>query len=178
MARSGALAAVLLGPCLAAGACAFQGPTTTTKPPPPPHENVTHRELQDVELTAEAPVTRKSGPVRLSIGFHVQNHSDRSIRLREENFRLVAADGTVHEVVRTRTADAGTRGWPEHVLAPGERFDAIVTFGDVDPLAEQLTLDAFYTDAETGERGPELAVPVKTRPDAKAADRTDAGSAQ
>jgi len=52
----------------------------------------------------------------------------------------------------------------------------VVSFDDVDPLAEQLTLDAFYTDVETGERGPELAIPVKPRPDAAAAARTDAGS--
>jgi hypothetical protein len=115
--------------------------------------------------------------VKLSVSVHAQNHSDRRIRLKEENFRLVAADGTAHEVVRTRTADAGVPGWAEHVLGPGERFDAVVTFADVDPLAEQLTLDAFYTDVETGERGPEIAVPVKTRPDAAAAAATtgDAG---
>ncbi len=105
----------------------------------------------------------------------VVNHSDKAIRLKEESFQLVSADGSMHEVSQTRTSDAGMPGWVERVLKPGGRFDAVVTFDDVDPLAEQLTLDAFYTDAKTGERGPELAVPVKTRPDAVAADRTDAG---
>ena len=79
-------------------------------------------------------------------------------------FQLVAADGTMHAVSRTRTADAGVRGWLEHILQPGEQFDAVVT------------LDAFYTDVETGDRGPELAIPVKPRPDAVAADKTDAGT--
>ena len=160
----------------AALGCAFQGPTTTTKAPPPSSANVTKRESQDVELTAAVRPTKKSGPVRLPVSLHVQNHSDRRIRLREENFRLVGADGTTHEVVRTRTTDAGVPGWLEHVLGPGERFDAVVVFDDVDPLAEQLTLDAFYTDVASGDRGPELAVPVKTRPEAVAADRSDAGS--
>jgi hypothetical protein len=104
------------------------------------------------------------------------NHSEKPVRLREENFQLVAADGTMHEVSRTRTADAGVRGWVEHILQPGEAFEAVVTFDNVDPLSEQLTLDAFYTDVETGDRGPELAIPVKTRPDAVAADKTDAGT--
>jgi hypothetical protein len=157
--------------------CAFQGPTTTTKAPPPSNANVTHRELQDVELTASVRPTKKAGPLRLPVNIHVVNNSEKPIRLQEENFKLVAADGSMHEVARTRTADGGVPGWVEHVLGPGERFDAVVTFDDVDPLAEQLTLDAFYTDVETGGRGPELAVPVKTRPDAVAADRTDAGSA-
>ncbi len=157
-------------------ACAFQGPTTTTKAPPPSNANVTHRELQDVELTASVKPTKKSGPVRLPVNIHVVNHSEKPIRLREENFKLVAADGSMHEVARTRTTDGGVPGWLEHVLGPGERFDAVVTFEDVDSLAEQLTLDAFYTDVETGGRGPELAVPVKTRPDAVAAERNDAGS--
>ena len=161
-------ASVILG-------CAFQGPTTTSKAPPPSNANVTHRELQDVELTASVQPTRKSGPVRLPVKIHVVNHSDQVIRLREETFQLVSADGSMHDVSRTKTSDAGVEGWVEHVLQPGERFDAVVTFDDVDPLAEQLTLDAFYTDAKSGGRGPELAVPVKTRPDAVAADRTDAG---
>ncbi len=160
----------------ALGACAFQGPTTTTKEPPPPTaKNVTHRELQDVALTAEVPVTQKAGPIRLPVTIHVRNDGDRTVRLQQQNFRLVSADGTTHEVSRTRTADAGYEGWAEHVLRPGERFDAKVWFDDVDPLAEQLTLDAFYTD-EKGERGPELAVPVKTRPDARAAEATAADS--
>ena len=34
------------------------------------------------------------------------------------------------------------------------------------------------TDVASGDRGPELAVPVKTRPDAVAADKTDAGIRQ
>jgi hypothetical protein len=106
----------------------------------------------------------------------VVNRSDKPIRLREENFQLVAGDGSMHQVARTRAGDGGVPGWVEHILQPGERFDAVVVFEDVDPLAEQLTLDAFYTDVETGGRGPELAVPVKTRPDAVAADRNDAGS--
>lgn len=155
-------------------ACAFQGPTTTTKAPPPAKANITRRESQDVELTARVPVTRKSGPVRLPVKIHVENHGDRRIRLEEQHFRLVAADGTTHEVASTRTADGGQPGLVEHVLGPGAQFDAVVTFDDVDPLAEQLTLDAFYTDVETGERGPELAVPVKTRPDAAAAAASDA----
>ena len=167
-----ALLAAVLG-------CAFQGPTTTSKAPPPSTANVTHRELQDVELTAAVHPTRKSGPVRLPVKIHVVNHSDKAVRLRQENFQLVAADGAMHEVSKTKTPDAGAReGWVEHVLQPGERFDAVVTFDEVDPLAEQLTLDAFYTDVASGERGPELAVPVKTRPDAVAADRTDAGTKQ
>ncbi len=157
-------------------ACAFQGPTTTTKTPPPSSANVTHRELQNVELTASVKPTKKSGPLRLPVSIQVVNHSEKPIRLREENFQLVSADGEMHEVARTRTTDGGVPGWVEHVLGPGERFEAVVTFDDVDPLAEQLTLDAFYTDVESGGRGPELAVPVKTRPDAVAADRTDAGS--
>jgi Domain of unknown function (DUF4352) len=157
--------------------CAFQGSTTTTRAPPPSNANVTHRELQDVEMTASVQPTKRSGPVRLPVKIHVVNHSDRPIRLREESFKLVSADGSMHDVSRTRTSDAGVAGWAEHVLGPGERFDAVVTFDDVEPLAEQLTLDAFYSDVETGDRGPELAVPVKTRPDAAAADRTDAGSA-
>jgi len=156
--------------------CAFQGPTTTTKAPPPSNANTTRRESQDVELAASVRPTQKAGPVKLPVSFHVENHSDRPIRLKEENFRLVSADGSTHEVARTMTADGGHPGWVEHVLGPGERFDAVVTFDDVDPLAEQLTLDAFYTDVETGERGPEIAVPVKTRPDAVAAERADAGS--
>lgn len=159
--------------------CAFQGPTTTRKAPPPSNANVTHRELQDVELTAAVHPTKKSGPVWLPVKIHVANHSDKAVRLRQENFQLVAADGTMHEVSRTKAADAGVaEGWVEHVLQPGDRFDAVVTFDDVDPLAEQLTLDAFYTDLSSGERGPELAVPVKTRPDAVVADRTDAGMKQ
>jgi len=52
----------------------------------------------------------------------------------------------------------------------------VVTFDDVDPLAEQLTIDAFYTDVASGDRGPELAIPLKTRPDAVAAERNDAGT--
>jgi uncharacterized protein DUF4352 len=168
----------LLLPTLAVLACAFQGATSTTKSPPPANKNVTHRQLQDVELTAEVPVTRSSGPVRLPVSIHVVNHSDRKIKLQEQNFRLVSADGTTHEVAHTRTADAGYSGWVDHVLGPDERFDAVVAFDDVDPLAEQLTLDAFLTDVETGERGPELAVPVKTRPDAAAAARRDAGGPQ
>lgn len=162
---------------LVALGCAFQGPTTTTKAPPPSNANVTHRELQDVELTASVRPTKKSGPVQLPVNIHVVNHSEKPIRLREENFKLVSADGEMHEVARTRTADGGVPGWVEHLLRPGERFEAVVTFDEVDPLAEQLTLDAFYTDVESGGRGPELAVPVKTRPDAVAADRNDAGSA-
>ena len=161
----------------AAFGCAFEGPTTTKKDPPPSNANVTHRELQEVELTASVQPTQKSGPLRLPVKIHVVNHSDKPIRLREENFQLVSADGSMHQVSRTRTSDAGVEGWVEHALGPGERFDAVVTFDDVDPLAEQLTLDAFYTDVESGGRGPELAVPLKTRPDAVAADRTDAGSA-
>ena len=156
--------------------CAFQGPTTTSKTPPPSNANVTHRELQNVELTASVQPTKKSGPVRLPVKIQVVNHSDKPVQLREENFQLVSADGSMHEVVRTKTSDGGVPGWVEHVLQPGERFDAVVTFDDVDPLAEQLTLDAFYTDVETGGRGPELAVPVKTRPDAVKAERSDAGS--
>ena len=158
--------------------CAFQGPTTTSKAPPPSNANVTHRELENVELTASVHPTRKSGPVRLPVKIHVANNSDKAVRLQEENFKLVAGDGSMHDVSRTRTADAGVPGWVEHVLQPGERFDAVVTFDDVDPLAEQLTLDAFYTDVASGDRGPELAVPVKTRPDAVAADKTDAGIKQ
>ena len=157
--------------------CAYQGPTTTSKAPPPSNANVTHRELQNVELTASVKPTKKSGPLRLPVNIQVVNHSEKPIRLREENFQLVSADGQMHEVARTRTTDGGVPGWVEHVLGPGERFEAVVTFDDVEPLAEQLTLDAFYTDVETGGRGPELAVPLKTRPDAVAADRTDAGSA-
>ena len=160
------------------GACAFEGPTTTRKAPPPSNANVTHRELQNLELTASVQPTRKPGPVQLPVKIRAVNHSDKPVRLREENFQLVAADGTMHAVSRTRTADAGVRGWVEHVLQPGEQFDAVVTFDEVDPLSEQLTLDAFYTDVETGERGPELAVPVKPRPDAVAADKTDAGTKQ
>ena len=157
--------------------CAFQGPTTTAREPPPPtSKNVTHRELQDVSLTAEVPVTMKSGPLRLPVTLHVRNDGERPVQLRASNLRLVAADGTTHEASRTRTSDAGYQGWVEHVLRPGERFDATVWFDGVDPLAESLTLDAFYTDLETGDRGPELAVPVKTRPDATAAARSDAGS--
>jgi hypothetical protein len=158
------------------GSCAFQGPTTTSKAPPPSNANVTHRELEDVELTAAVHPTKKSGPLRLPVHIHVVNHSEKPVLLRQENFKLVAADGTMHEVSRTKTADAGVEGWVEHVLQPGARFDAVVTFDEVDPLAEQLTLDAFYTDVASGGRGPELAVPVKTRPDAVAADRTDAGT--
>jgi len=157
------------------GACAFQGPTTTSKAPPPSNANVTHRELQNLELTASVQPTKKSGPVQLPVKIRAVNHSDKPVRLREENFQLVAADGSMHAVSRTRTADAGVRGWVEHVLQPGDQFDAVVTFDDVEPLSEQLTLDAFYTDVASGERGPELAVPVKTRPDSVAADRTDAG---
>jgi uncharacterized protein DUF4352 len=149
--------------------CAFEGPTTTRKAPPPSNANVTHRELQEVELTASVQPTKKSGPLRLPVKINVVNHSDKPIRLREENFQLVSADGSTHEVARTQTSDAGVPGWVEHVLGPGERFDAVVSFDDVDPLAEQLTLDAFYTDVKTNDRGPELAVPVKTRPDAAAA---------
>ncbi len=162
---------------LAVLACAYQGPSTTSKAPPPSNANVTHRELENVELTASVQPTRKSGPVRLPVKIHVVNHSDKAVLLREERFQLVSADGSMHAVSRTKTADAGVSGWVERVLQPGEQFDAVVTFDDVDPLAEQLTLDAFYTDAKTGDRGPELAVPVKTRPDAVAADRNDAGSA-
>lgn len=161
---------------VAALGCAYQGPTTTSRAPPPSNANVTHRELQDVELTASVQPTKKSGPVRLPVKIHVVNHSDKPIRLREENFKLVSADGSMHDVSRTRTADAGVPGWAERVLQPGEQFDGVVTFDDVDPLAEQLTLDAFYTDVASGDRGPELAVPVKTRPDAVAADRNDAGT--
>ncbi|HZX41707.1 MAG TPA: hypothetical protein VFE93_07725 [Myxococcaceae bacterium] len=169
----------VLAPLVVAAAlgCAFQGPTTTTKEPPPSNANTTRRESQDVELTASVRPTQKTGPVRLPVSFHAQNRSERPILLREENFRLVSADGSTHEVVRTRTSDGGQPGWVEHVLRPGERFDAVVVFDEVDPLAEQLTLDAFYTDVESGERGPEIAVPVKTRPDAVPADRTDAGGA-
>jgi len=162
----------------AALGCAFQGPTTTSKAPPPSNANVTHRELENVELTAAVQPTKKSGPVKLPVKIQVVNHSDKPVLLRQENFKLVSADGSMHEVSRTKTADAGVGGWVEHVLQPGDRFDAEVTFDDVDPLAEQLTLDAFYTDVASGDRGPELAVPVKTRPDAVAADRTDAGSKQ
>jgi hypothetical protein len=158
--------------------CAFQGPTTTSKAPPPSNANVTHRELENVELTASVQPTKKSGPVRLPVKIQAVNHSEKAVRLRQENFKLVAADGSMHEVSRTRTPDAGVEGWLEHVLQPGERFEAVVTFDDVDPLAEQLTLDAFYTDVASGGRGPELAVPVKTRPDAVAADKTDAGIKQ
>ena len=171
-----ALDLLALASVAAALGCAFQGPTTTTHEPPPKNVNVTHRELQDVSLTAEVPVTRQSGPVRLPITIHVRNDGERPVRLQQQNLRLVAADGTMHEVARTRTADAGDEGWVEHVLRPGERFDAKVWFEDVDPLAEQLTLDALYTDLETGARGPELAVPVKTRPDARAAEATAADS--
>jgi len=60
----------------------------------------------------------------------------------------------------------------EHILGAGEHFDAGVWFDDVDPLVEQPTLDAFYTGVQTGERGPELAVPVQTRPDAAEAAAT------
>ena len=167
---------VVLAASVVLGGCAYQGPTTTGKAPPPSNANVTHRELQNVELTASVQPTKKSGPVRLPVKVQAVNHSDKAIRLREENFQLVAGDGSMHEVVRTKTTDGGVPGLAEHVLQPGERFDAVVTFDGVDPLAEQLTLDAFYTDVETGGRGPELAVPVKTRPDAVAADRTDAGT--
>ena len=159
--------------------CAFQGPTTTSKAPPPSNANVTHRELENVELTASVQPTKKSGPVRLPVKIQVVNHSEKAVRLRQENFKLVSADGSMHEVSRTKTSDAGEQGgWVEHVLQPGDRFDGVVTFDDVDPLAEQLTLDAFYTDVASGDRGPELAVPVKTRPDAVAADKTDAGTKQ
>jgi uncharacterized protein DUF4352 len=158
----------------AAFGCAFEGPTTTHKAPPPSNANVTHRELQEVELTASVHPTKKPGPLRLPVKIHVVNHSDKPIRLQEENFRLVSADGSTHAVVQTRTSDAGVPGWVEQVLGPGERFDGVVTFDDVDPLGEQLTLDAFYTDVETSKRGPELAVPVKTRPDAAAAAATTA----
>jgi uncharacterized protein DUF4352 len=161
------------------GACAFQGPTTTSKAPPPSNANVTHRELENVELTAAVHPTKKSGPVRLPVKIHVVNHSEKPVLLKQQNFKLVAADGTMHEVSKTKTADAGVEeGWVEHVLQPGDQFDAVVTFDEVDPLAEQLTLDAFYTDVASGDRGPELAVPVKTRPDAVAADRVDAGTKQ
>jgi uncharacterized protein DUF4352 len=159
--------------------CAFQGPTTTSKAPPPSNANVTHRELENVELTAAVHPTKKSGPVRLPVKIHVVNHSEKPVLLKQQNFKLVAADGTMHEVSKTKTADAGVEeGWVEHVLQPGDQFDAVVTFDEVDPLAEQLTLDAFYTDVASGDRGPELAVPVKTRPDAVAADKTDAGTRQ
>lgn len=137
---------------------------------------MTHRELENVALTAAVHPTKKSGPVRLPVKIHVVNHSEKPVLLRQENFKLVAADGTMHEVSRTKTADAGVEGWVERVLQPGDQFDAVVTFDEVDPLAEQLTLDAFYTDVASGDRGPELAVPVKTRPDAVAADKTDAGT--
>ena len=173
--RSGLELLAALAAAVALG-CAYQGPTTTGKAPPPSNANVTHRELQDVELTASVQPTKKSGPVRLPVKIHVVNHSDKPIRLREENFKLVSADGSLHDVSRTQTADAGVPGWVERVLQPGEQFAGVVTFEDVDPLAEQLTLDAFYTDVATGDRGPELAVPVKTRPDAVAAERNDAGT--
>jgi hypothetical protein len=171
--KRGVLAA--LATLVVLAACAFEGPTTTKKAPPPSNANVTHRELQEVELTASVQPTKKAGPVRLPVKIHVVNHSDKAILLREERFQLVSADGSMHAVSRTKTPDAGVQGWLEHVLPPGEQFEAVVSFDDVDPLAEQLTLDAFYTDAASGDRGPELAVPVKTRPDAVAADRTDAG---
>jgi homoserine acetyltransferase len=110
------------------------------------------------------------------VTIHVENRGKRRVRLREENLRLVGAHGSTHEVVRTQTADAGQPGWTEQILEPGARFDAKVWFDEVNPLGDQpIFMDAFYTDVETGERGPELAVPVKTRPDAVAADRTDAG---
>lgn len=154
--------------------CPYEGQTTTTRAPPPSNANITKRQDQDLQLTARVAVTQKSGPVQLPVTIHVENRGDRRVRLRQENFQLVSADGTMHEVSRTRTADAGQAGWVEHVLGPGEHFDARVWFDDVDPLAEQLTLDAFYTDVETGQRGPELAVPVKTRPDAAEAAATAA----
>ena len=167
----GLLSVVLLSVALLAG-CPYEGQTTTTRAPPPENANVTQRQDQDVQLTARVPVTQKAGPVQLPVMIHVENRGKRRVRLRQENFRLVAADGTTHEVSRTRTADAGQSGWVEHLLGPGEHVDARVWFDDVDPLSEQLTLDAFYTDVETGQRGPELAVPVKTRPDAAAAAET------
>ncbi len=173
-ARSGLSSVVLVSVAFLAG-CPYEGQTTTTKAPPPANANVTKRQDQDVQLTASVPVTRSPGPVRLPVTIHVENRGARRVRLREENLRLVGAHGSTHEVVRTQTADAGQPGWTEQILGPGERFDATVWFDEVNPLGEQLTLDAFYTDVETGERGPELAVPVKTRPDAVAADRTDAG---
>ena len=153
-------AAVVLG-------CAYQGPTTTSRAPPPSNANVTHRELQDVELTASVQPTKKSGPVRLPVKIQLVNHSDKPIRLREENFKLVSADGSLHDVSRTQTADAGQcqGGW-SGCCSPASSSPGWSPSNDVDPLAEQLTLDAFYTDVETGDRGPELAVPVKTRPDA------------
>jgi len=169
----------VLAASLLLGSCAFQGPTTTRKAPPPSNANVTQRELENVELTAAVHPTKKAGPLRLPVHIHVVNHSEKPVLLKQQNFKLVAADGTMHEVSKTKTADAGVEeGWVEHVLQPGDQFDAVVTFDEVDPLAEQLTLDAFYTDVASGERGPELAVPVKTRPDAVAADRTDAGTKQ
>jgi hypothetical protein len=167
----GLLSVVLLFVAFLAG-CPYEGQTTTTRAPPPASANVTQRQDQDVQLTARVPVTQKAGPVQLPVAIHVENRGNRRVRLRQENFRLVAADGTTHEVSHTRTADAGQAGWVEHILGPGEHLDAQVWFADVDPLAEQLTLDAFYTDVETGQRGPELAVPVKTRPDAAAAAAT------
>ncbi|MGZ6081029.1 MAG: hypothetical protein ACXWK4_09455 [Myxococcaceae bacterium] len=165
------LSVLLLSVALLAG-CPYEGQTTTTRAPPPANANVTQRQDQDVQLTARVLVTQKAGPVQLPVVIHVENRGSRRVRLRQENFRLVAADGTTHEVSRTRTADAGHAGWVDHVLGAGEHFEAKVWFDDVDPLAEQLTLDAFFTDVETGERGPELAVPVKTRPDAAAAAAT------
>jgi hypothetical protein len=167
----GQLSVVLLSVALLAG-CPYEGQTTTTRAPPPANANVTQRQDQEVQLTARVPVTQKAGPVELPVMVHVENRGNKRVRLRQENFRLVAADGTTHEVSRTRTADAGQSGWVEHILGAGEHFEAKVWFADVDPLAEQLTLDAFYTDVETGERGPELAVPLKTRPDAAAAAAT------
>ncbi|HSP19617.1 MAG TPA: hypothetical protein VLQ79_08885 [Myxococcaceae bacterium] len=161
---------LLLCLALLAG-CPYEGQTTTTRAPPPSSANITKRQDQDVELTARVPVIRKAGPLQLPVTIHVENRGGRRVRLRQENVRLVASDGTTHEVSRTRTADAGQAGWAEHILAGGEHFDGTVWFDDVDPLSEQLTLDAFYTDVETGERGPELAVPVKTRPDAAATAR-------
>jgi hypothetical protein len=155
--------------------CPYEGQTTTTRAPPPANANITKRQDKDVQLTASVPVTRSPGPVRLPVTIHVENRGARRVRLREENLRLVGAHGSTHEVVRTQTADAGQPGWTEQILEPGASFDAKVWFDEVDALGEQLTLDTFYTDVETGERGPELAVPVKTRPDAAAADRTDAG---
>jgi len=60
------------------GACAFQGPTTTSKAPPPSNANVTHRELENVELTAAVHPTKKSGPVRLPVKIHAVNQIGRA----------------------------------------------------------------------------------------------------
>ena len=92
------------------GACAFEGPTTTSKGPPPSNANGTHRELQNLELTASVQPTRRPGPVQLPVKIRAENHSEKPVRLREEDLQLVAADGTMHSV-RGRPMRAYGAGW-------------------------------------------------------------------